>query len=223
MRQSAVILLSGGVDSTTLLHYVRKRLEVAELYALSVSYGQKHSRELEAAKIQARAVDGVEHHVMDISDFTELTRGGSALTDAATEVPDLAAVAGADRDQPPTYVPNRNMVLLSLACAFAETRGVADVYYGAQAQDEYGYWDCTREFVDRLNAALALNRRRPIRVHAPFVDRRKADIVRLGLELGVDFEATWTCYRGGETPCGTCPSCVERKNAFAEAGGRIDD
>ena len=141
-----------------------------------------------------------------------------ALTDGAIDVPDLEAVADSDRRQPPTYVPNRNMVLLALGAALAEARGACDLFYGAQAQDEYGYWDCTQEFQERLNAVLALNRGRPVRIHAPFVTMKKAEIVRVGIALGVDFSLTWSCYRGGERPCGSCPTCVERTNAFEEAG-----
>jgi len=92
------------------------------------------------------------------------------------------------------------------------------VFYGAQAQDEYGYWDCTSEFVRRINHVLALNRATPVTVHAPFVMLKKAETVKLGIELGVDFSRTWSCYRGGEKPCGVCPTCVERANAFAAAG-----
>jgi 7-cyano-7-deazaguanine synthase len=108
------------------------------------------------------------------------------------------------------------MVLLALAAAYAEAKGVQDVFYGAQRQDEYGYWDCSGKFVERLNDVLSLNRGKPVRVHAPFARMRKAEVLRLGLELGVDYEHTWTCYRGGAKPCGTCPSCVERDAAFRE-------
>jgi 7-cyano-7-deazaguanine synthase len=215
--KSAVVLLSGGVDSTTLLHYVRRELGDGALYALSFLYGQKHARELEMARWQARAAGVAEHREIDIGCFAALTAGGSALTDAAIAVPDMAAVPPDSLSQPPTYVPNRNMVLLALAAAYAESRGVSDLYYGAQAQDRYGYWDCTVDFVDRINDVLGLNRGRAVTIHAPFASRRKADVVRIGMELGVDYTHTWTCYRGGVEPCGTCPSCVERADAFKQA------
>jgi 7-cyano-7-deazaguanine synthase len=218
MNNSAVILLSGGLDSTVLLHYVGRQLHAGPLYALSFHYGQKHSRELAMARWQAQAAAVAEHAVVDLTPYQHLIAGGSALVEGGREVPDLAALADDERRQPPTYVPNRNMVLLSLAAAFAESRQCMDVYYGAQAHDEYGYWDCTPDFVVRLNNVLALNRRDPVTVHAPFVGKRKAEGVRLGVELGVDFAHTWSCYRGGQQPCETCPTCVERRQAFAEAG-----
>jgi len=215
----ALVLLSGGLDSSVLLHEVRRRLGGAgDLHALSFDYGQKHARELEMARAQARAANAASHRVVDISFFKALTAGGSALTDASIAVPDLASLSDAQLAQPPTYVPNRNMVLLALAAAAAEAAGIADVFYGAQKQDRYGYWDCTPEFVERLNATLALNRGKPVRVQAPFADLSKADIVRLGVRLNVDFSLTWSCYRGVPPACGTCPTCVERAAAFREAG-----
>lgn len=216
--ERAVVLLSGGLDSSTLLHYVVKWLGVGEVYALSFLYGQKHKRELDAAAWQARAAGVKAHDVVDMGFFGALTPGLSALTDATVSVPRLADLDESALTQPPTYVPNRNMMLLSVAAAYAEARGVRDLFYGAQAQDRYGYWDCTREFLERVNAVLALNRRTPVVVQAPFVGLRKADELRLGLELGVDYAHTWTCYRGGESPCGECPSCVERAGAFREIG-----
>jgi len=212
--KSAVVLLSGGVDSTTILYYVRKRLDVKNVYAVSFLYGQKHSRELVMAKWQARAANVVEHRVLDISFFGKMIAGSSALTDKSISVPDLKDLLPAEKRQPMTYVPNRNMILLSLAAAYAEARGVRDVYYGAQAQDEYGYWDCTVDFVTKINDLLRLNRRKAVKVVAPFAGMSKADVVEIGMALGVDYAHTWSCYRGGREPCGTCPSCVERENAF---------
>ncbi len=216
--ERAVVLLSGGMDSSTLLHYVARRLKVREIYALSFRYGQKHARELDAARWQAAAAGVTEHRVVDLSFFGDLTAGASALTDATIPLPRLEELDEAARRQPPTYVPNRNMMLLSVAAAYAEARGVRDVYYGAQAQDRYGYWDCTTEFLDRVNTLLALNRGTPVTVRAPFMTLRKLDELRIGLELGVDYAHTWTCYAGGERPCGICPSCEERAAAFREAG-----
>lgn len=206
------------MDSSTLLHHVAKTLHHKPVHAISYHYGQRHVRELECAEWQALAVDVAYHRVLDVSFLGDLVKGGTSLVDGGADVPDLADVTDAEKDQPPTYVPNRNMMLLSMAAAYAEAHGIADVYYGAQAQDEYGYWDCTAEFVERLNRVLALNRRTPVVIHAPFVAMRKAESLRIGLELGVDYAHTWSCYRGGGKACGTCPTCVERLNAFREAG-----
>ncbi|HOJ34026.1 MAG TPA: 7-cyano-7-deazaguanine synthase QueC [Candidatus Hydrogenedentes bacterium] len=213
----AVVLLSGGMDSSCLIHYVAKRLLRRPVYALSFFYRQRHRRELECAQYQANLV-GASHQIVDIAFLGDLVKSGTSLVEQGTPVPDLTEVQVEDRDQPPTYVPNRNMILLSLAAAFAEAHGATEVYYGAQANDEYGYWDCTPAFLDAINRVLALNRRTPVRVCAPFVRMSKAESLRIGLELGVDYSHTWSCYRGGEVPCGTCPTCVERHNAFAAAG-----
>jgi len=213
----AVVLLSGGLDSTTLLHYVRQRVG-AGVYALTFSYGQRHLREIASARWQAARAGVLEHRVADLGLFPSLIPGASALTDAGIAMPALADLDSASRRQPPTYVPHRNLILLALAAAFAEARGASALYYGAQQQDAYGYWDCTPEFQTRLNAVLALNRGTAVTVHAPFAGLRKTELVRLGLELGVDYGHTWTCYRGAEHPCNTCPSCEERAAAFREAG-----
>ena len=215
-----VVLLSGGLDSSTLLHYVCRRLGSASVYAVSFLYGQKHSRELTMARWQARAAGVAEHRIIDLSFLKDVIRGASALTDEAIPIPALSAIPRSRRSQPPTYVPNRNMILLAVAAAYAEARGVTDVFYGAQAQDEYGYWDCTPGFLSRMNRTLSLNRSKPVRVHAPFIRMRKSEELQVGLDLGVDYAHTWTCYRGGRQPCGTCPTCVERATAFREVGMR---
>ncbi len=213
----AVVLLSGGMDSSVLLHYAARRLGRAPIHAISYHYGQRHLRELACARFQAVAA-GAEHRIIDLSFLGPLLAPGSALIAGGADVPDLEELAPEQLAQPPTYVPNRNMMLLSMAAAYAEAQGVRDVFYGAQAQDEYGYWDCTAAFLERINAVLALNRKDAVRVHAPFVSKPKVETVRLGLELGVDFAQTWSCYRGGARPCGACPTCVERNNAFEAAG-----
>ncbi|MBI2422606.1 MAG: 7-cyano-7-deazaguanine synthase QueC [Candidatus Hydrogenedentes bacterium] len=214
----AVVLLSGGIDSTVLIHHVARDLGHDTIHAISFDYGQRHSRELDCARYQAAAAGAAEHRIIDIGFMGEILKDGSALLTGGAEVPALAALSEKDLEQPPTYVPNRNMMLLSIAAAFAESRGVQHLYYGAQAQDEYGYWDCTAAFLAAINGVLSLNRRNAVRVHAPFVSRSKAETVRLGIALNVDFAHTWSCYRGGEKPCGACPTCIERLNAFAANG-----
>jgi 7-cyano-7-deazaguanine synthase len=214
----AVVLLSGGLDSSVLLHHVARGLGHAPVYALSYDYGQRHSKELDCARFQAEAAGVAEHRIVDISFMGEIVKDASVLVTGGADVPDFSDIPQDFLDQPPTYVPNRNMMLLSVAVAYAESRGVGDVFYGAQALDEYGYWDCTADFVERMNAVLALNRRSPVAIHAPFVTKKKVESVRLGMELGVDLSRTWSCYRGGEKACGTCPTCVERLAAFEAAG-----
>ena len=217
-NEPAVVLLSGGMDSAVLLAYVVKTLGCGPVHALSFDYGQRHLRELECARWQAEAIGAAEYRTIDLGFVAGLVEGGTTLVKGGEEVPDLSDLNEAELDQPPTYVPNRNMMLLSVAVAYAEARGIRDVFYGAQAQDEYGYWDCTGDFIERLNLVLELNRRDRVTVQAPFVDKKKSELVSLGNELGVDFSHTWSCYRGGETACGTCPTCVERLKAFREAG-----
>ncbi|GMU92021.1 MAG: 7-cyano-7-deazaguanine synthase [Candidatus Hydrogenedentota bacterium] len=214
----AVVLVSGGVDSSVLLHYVVKQLTRGPIYVVSFDYGQRHWKELECAKWQADVLDVEAHRIVDVSFLGDLVKGASALVAGGPSVPDMASLAPDQLDQPPTYVPNRNMILLSVATAYAEAHGIRDVYYGAQALDEYGYWDCTSEFLARINEVLALNRREPVTIHAPFITRKKVESVRLGAELEVNFAYTWSCYRGSEIACGKCPTCVERLKAFEEAG-----
>jgi 7-cyano-7-deazaguanine synthase len=120
--------------------------------------------------------------------------------------------------QPVTYVPNRNMIFLALAAAFAETQGVGDIYYGAQRHDIYGYWDTTPQFLEQLNNVYRLNRKTPIQILAPFVTYSKTDILRKGLELEVDYGKTWSCYEGQDMACGRCPTCAERLQAFQNLG-----
>lgn len=220
-QNSAMVLISGGLDSSVLLHHVVATHEGAPVYALSFDYGQRHAKELECAAWQAERAGVCEYRVVDLTFLAELVREGTSLVEGGAQIPDLNALPAADRAQPPTYVPNRNMTLLSIAAAYAEAQNVFELYYGAQAQDEYGYWDCTADFLERINDVFALNRARPIRVHAPFTSRKKADLVALGNELKVDFSRTWSCYRGETLSCGTCPTCVERLNAFRDAG--MDD
>ncbi len=214
----AVVLLSGGMDSTVLLHHVAKELRRAPLYVLSYNYGQRHDRELVCAEWQAKDVGAAEHQVVDISFVGPLVASGTTLVKAGGAVPDFTDLSEDQLDQPPTYVPNRNMMLLSIAAAYAESKGVSTVYYGAQAHDEYGYWDCTEGFLAGINALLSLNRRTPVTIDAPFVARKKSELVTLGAALGVEFGQTWSCYKGGAKACGVCPTCVERLKAFREAG-----
>ena len=215
----AVVLLSGGLDSATAAAIGRS--EGFDLYALTVAYGQRHGCEIESARGVARAL-GVVRHVelqVDLSAF-----GGSALTDAI-EVPkdrDLEA-----SDIPSTYVPARNTVFLALALAWAETLGAQDIYIGVNALDYSGYPDCRPEFVEAFERLAGLATKAGVegarlRIHAPLMRMTKAEIIRRGLALGVDYGLTHSCYDPDASgrPCGHCDSCLLRAKGFAEAGVR---
>ncbi len=206
-----VLIYSGGLDSSVLLyHLVRAGHEV---FALSVDYGQRHLRELDSAHLLAAGL-GVEHRVVDITSLGSLLMG-SALTDRSVEVPDGHYTEPSMRA---TVVPNRNMVLLALAGAWAITLQAESITYAAHAGDHAIYPDCRPAFAEAMQAALALSDWHPLRLDRPFIDLDKAAIVRHGATLGVPFEHTWSCYRGGTLHCGRCATCVERREAFHLAG-----
>lgn len=211
---NCVAIVSGGMDSVTLLHHLVKQ-EKRQPAVLTFVYGQKHSKEIECAQAQAKLLGCAEHLVLDLSLLRPLF-AHSALISTDTAIPDITTVTG--DPQPATYVPNRNMIFLALAAAYAETSGVCDIFYGAQSHDLYGYWDTTPEFLAQLNQVYRLNRKTPIQIHAPLVHHSKTDILRLGLELGVDYGQTWSCYEGKELACGRCPTCAERLQAFINLG-----
>lgn len=210
----SVAIVSGGLDSVTLLHYLVKNVGLNPA-VLTFKYGQKHSKEIECAKTQVTLLSCDEHLIIDLSLMSPLF-SSSALISEDIAIPNIDMVLG--DPQPITYVPNRNMIFLALAAAFAETHGLTDVYYGAQSHDLYSYWDTTHEFLERLNVVFQLNRKVPIKLHAPFVDFFKSDILRVGLEMDVDYGKTWSCYEGDDIACGRCPTCAERLKAFEEVG-----
>ena len=208
----AIVLLSGGLDSTVCTALAAG--DHGAVLALSFDYGQRHRAELERAASIARHY-GAEQLVVSI-DASQW--GGSALTDPAITIPEAGA-AGI----PATYVPARNLIFLSVAMGVAEARDADVVVIGVNALDYSGYPDCRPEFVDsfRATAALALKRGvegRPVTVETPLIDRTKADIVRLGVELGAPLHLSWSCYRDGPVPCGECDACHLRAKGFAEAG-----
>jgi 7-cyano-7-deazaguanine synthase len=212
----AVILLSGGLDSAVALWLAKS--QGYETHTLSFDYGQKHKRELEAAAKLSALAGASDHRVVGINMDQW---GGSSLTDKNREVED----GRVDRtDIPVTYVPARNMVFLSLAASYAEAIEAQDIFIGVSQVDYSGYVDCRESFIQAMEAAInqgtvmAAEHNKPIRVNAPFIYKTKSDEIRLGKELGVPFEHTWSCYRGGERPCGSCDSCLLRAQAFAEAG-----
>ena len=210
----SVVIVSGGMDSATLLHYLVKQ-EKRNPAVMTFQYGQKHSREIECAKAQVALLSIKAHMVVDLR-ATQAIFGTSALVNDDVAIPDMQAVVG--NNQPATYVPNRNMLFLAYAVAYAESLRVDRVYYGAQAHDLYGYWDTTPDFLERLNGVYSLNRKDAVRIEAPFVRYSKADVLRTGLDLGVDYAQTWSCYAGQALACGQCPTCAERLKAFEEVG-----
>ncbi|MGM9464566.1 7-cyano-7-deazaguanine synthase QueC [Streptomyces murinus] len=221
----AIVLLSGGLDSTTVLAIAKDQGYTP--YALSFRYGQRHSVELEAAK-RVAAAQGVARHV--IADIDLRVFGGSALT-SDIEVPkheslDAADDKGIDSSVPITYVPARNTIFLSFALAFAETVGASDIFTGVTAVDYSGYPDCRPEYMEAYEQMANLATRagvegtQKLKLHSPLISMSKADIVREGLRLGVDYSLTSSCYDPDEQgqACGHCETCLLRLKGFAEAG-----
>jgi 7-cyano-7-deazaguanine synthase len=218
-RGTAVVLLSGGLDSATALAIAHA--EGWDCLALTVRYGQRHALEVERAARVAAALGAIEHRVIDLD---LAAWGGSSLTGDG-EVP-AAAAGGAEI--PSTYVPARNTVLLALALAWAEARGAGAIFLGVSAVDYSGYPDCRPAFLEAFDALARIATRagldgRAPEIRAPLVNKSKAETIRWGLALGVDYGLTWSCYdpRLDGRPCGSCDSCRLRAKGFAEAG--VDD
>ena len=215
----AVVLLSGGLDSTTVLAIARA--EGYEPYALSFRYGQRHTVELDAAGRVAEAFK-VRRHV--VADIDLRVFGGSALTDDAIDVPHHAGVEDVAQDIPVTYVPARNTIFLSFALAWAETLGASDVFIGVNALDYSGYPDCRPEYIEAYEqmanraTRAGIEGTQRLKIHAPLMEMTKAQIILKGLELGVDYGLTHSCYDPVDgRACGTCDSCLLRAHGFAEA------
>jgi len=215
MSEKAVIIVSGGIDSTTLLY---KTIEKGyDVKTLTFLYGQRHAKEAEYAENICRSL-GVPHKTVDLSSMKELL-AGSALTDSSVQVPEVPETAKHYETLQATIVPNRNAIFLSVALGYAVSLGAEKVYFGAHFSDRGVYPDCRREFVDAFQNAERLATDIPgLTIKAPFVDSDKSEIVKLGQGLGVPFKDTWTCYKGGMLHCGACSSCRERKRAFRDSG-----
>lgn len=212
--KKAVVLFSGGLDSTTCLRFAQQ--QGFEPHALSFDYAQRHSTELEAAKRIATAL-GVQHTVFNlpINQF-----GGSALTDPTIDVPDHAQADGI----PSTYVPARNTIFLSVALGLAEVIGAQDIFIGISSVDYSGYPDCRPEYLEAFQNLANLATKSGVEgdsmtLHAPLMHLSKADTIKLGIDLGVDYSLTVSCYQANEKgqACGTCDSCMLRKKGFADA------
>ena len=211
MKPKAVIIYSGGMDSFTVLHLARQ--QGYELYALSLHYGQRHSKELDVAQ-QVCAAAKIAHKVVDITAINALLQG-SSLTSNDKHIP--SGEYTTDNMQS-TVVPNRNMILLSLAVGYAVSLNAATVFYGAHAGDHDIYPDCRPAFVDAMNVVTAIANYAPVTIVSPFLHDSKTTILRTGLEMGLDYGQTWTCYQGLDKACGKCGACVERLGAFANVG-----
>lgn len=219
MRKRAVVILSGGLDSTTCLGIAVKEGYV--VHALSFDYGQRHRIELEAAKRVAAYYQVAEHRIATLPFLREI--GGSALTSEELSVP----TTGVTKDDIPiTYVPGRNLIFLSIATAYAEVVGASILYLGVNALDYSGYPDCRPEFISAFAAAATLATKvgaqgRKLRIETPLLHLSKADIILLGTSLGVPYEWTMSCYQGQDVACGECDSCRLRLKGFADAN-RVD-
>jgi 7-cyano-7-deazaguanine synthase len=215
----AIVLLSGGLDSATVLAIARSRSY--ECHALSVDYGQRHRAELNAAQHIAAALGAHEHRIMRV-DLAGI--GGSALTDAKLAVPQALAPQALAPGIPVTYVPARNTLFLSLALGWAEVIGARDIFVGVNAVDYSGYPDCRPAFIDAFEALAQVATKAGVeggrfKIHAPLIDMTKADIILAGVKLGVDFKATVSCYQADTDgrACAKCDSCRLRAAGFAAA------
>ena len=213
----ALVLCSGGVDSTTLLAMAVEKYGNENVYALSISYGQRHEKELQAARDVARYYD-VEQRFLDLSKIFA-DSSCSLLAHSEVEIP-KESYAQQLKDSPnalvSTYVPFRNGLFLSSAASMALSLECSVLYYGAHHDDWAGnaYPDCSPEFVAAMNEAIVQGTGGELHIEAPFVQWSKADIVKKGLELKVPYELTWSCYEGGDKPCGVCATCIDRIRAF---------
>lgn len=205
-----VIVLSGGMDSTTLLYDAMNQWE--EVYPITFDYGQKHDKETEMARYTCKKL-GIPLKMANLQALGQVAP--SALTRGGTDIP-KGPYEGESMKQ--TVVPNRNMVFLAFATAFAIGLGAQTVAYGAHGGDHVIYPDCREKFIEVMSEAMALCDYKPIELWTPYLYRTKTDVLRRGLELGVDYSLTWTCYEGKELACGKCGACVERREAFQAVG-----
>ncbi len=217
----ALVLFSGGVDSTTCLALAVKKYGRENVVALSVSYGQKHVKEIEASQNIASYYQ-VEHLFLDLSRIFQYS-DCSLLSHSSAQIPhhSYADQQKETGDKPvSTYVPFRNGLFLSSAASIALSKDCGVIYYGAHRDDAAGnaYPDCSEDFNRAMGEAIRLGSGDQLHIEAPFVNMSKAEVVRTGLELGVPYELTWSCYEGQDRPCGKCATCIDRAEAFAKNG-----
>lgn len=210
MSAKVVVIYSGGMDSYTVLNKAMQ--EGYDVHAVSFNYGQRHSKELLYAKKVCQQ-HNIEHKIVDISSINQLI-GGSALTD------DIPVPEGhyEEESMKTTVVPNRNMIMLSMAVGYAVSIEAEAVYFGAHSGDHAIYPDCRTEFVEAMNAVCKIANYQAVEVRAPYLASSKIDILKDGLVMGLDYQDTWTCYKGQDKACGRCGACQERLEAFSENG-----
>lgn len=211
MSKKVVVIYSGGMDSYTVLHKAIQ--QGLTPYALTFDYGQRHIKEIDVARDVCEEL-GINHKVIDISAINQLI-GGSSLTDSSI---DVALGHYEEENMKSTVVPNRNMILLSLAIGYAVSIGAEQVYYGAHSGDHAIYPDCRPEFVEKMNNVAAIANYQKTEIFSPYLNTNKIGILKDGLAMGLDYSKTWTCYNGREKACGKCGSCVERLEAFSKNG-----
>lgn len=219
-----MVLFSGGVDSTTCLALAIEEYGKENVIALSIYYGQKHDKEMNAAKAIVEHY-GVEHLTIDLSKMFEFS-DCSLLAHSDKDIPHQSYAEQIEEEESETvstYVPFRNGLFLSTAASIALSKDCSIIYYGAHSDDSAGsaYPDCSEEFYKSMNDAIYIGSGKQLRLEAPFVNDNKAGIVKKGLELNVPYELTWSCYEGGEKPCGECGTCIDRIKAF-EVNDEID-
>lgn len=219
-----LVLSSGGVDSSTCLGLAVNKYGSENVVALSIYYGQRHDKEMQASDAVAKFYN-VEHIKLDLSTMFQYS-DCSLLSHSDKEIPKESyaeQIKKTDGSPVTTYVPFRNGLFISSAASIALSKGCSKIYYGAHADDSAGnaYPDCSKEFNDAMNTAIYEGSGKQLTVEAPFVGLNKAGVVKLGLELGVPYELTWSCYEGGDKPCGKCGTCIDRQAAF-ELNGVTD-
>jgi len=210
MSQKVVVIFSGGMDSFTVLNLAVK--QGLEVFALSFDYGQRHNKELDYAARACKTLN-VQHKTVDITAINQLI-GGSSLTSDI----DVAEGHYEEGSMKSTVVPNRNMILLSMAVGYAVSIDAKKVYYGAHSGDHAIYPDCRPEFVHKMNDVCAIANYEAVEIVTPYLAVSKTAILTAGLEMGLDYNLTWTCYNGREKACGKCGACQERLEAFTENG-----
>lgn len=213
----AMVLSSGGIDSTTCLGMAVDKYGKENVIALSVSYGQKHDKEMRASDAVAEYY-GVEHIRLDLAKIFEYSNC-SLLQHSTQEIPEesyAAQIEKSDGKPVSTYVPFRNGLFLSTAASVALSKECGVIYYGAHADDAAGsaYPDCSSAFHQAISDAIYIGSGNQLKIEAPFVNMTKAEVVKTGLQLNVPYELTWSCYEGGEKPCGVCGTCIDRAEAF---------